>query len=244
MSKYLVIPQIVGGLGNRLFILSAAFGLASEQGKEIVLSDSLICATHHNGDIQAYNYFFRNIKRVDNERIKNATTIREPPYSSGNYVPLPNHANDVILDGYFQSEKYFKHVRSYILEQYGCPIDVRNILEKKYNFANSVFLHVRRGDYLVCNPLDISGYYKRAVKRFPDNITWYIFSDDIQYCIDNPDSIPIDREKNTVIYVHEDEIISLWMMSLCEGAVCANSTFSWWGAYLQREDEISKMLSK
>jgi hypothetical protein len=102
-------------------------------------------------------------------------------------------------------------------------------LEQNYTIKpNSGFIHVRRGDYLKCGfDLKDTSYYTKAINYFSHIKHWYIFSDDIQWCKDSKLFI-------NATYVEEsDPLKSLTMMSqIKDAAIIANSTFSWWGAYL------------
>lgn len=149
--------------------------------------------------------------------------------------------DSVFYDGYWQNEDYFKHVRQNILAAFEFPKmeDEHNKkLGKMLKSANSVSCHVRRGDYLkdpnmcVCTP----DYYALAVKKMnelanPD--LYCIFSDDIEWCKDNLASL---CEGKIIIYVDwnkgENSFRDMQLMSLCKHNIIANSSFSWWGAWL------------
>ena len=146
-------------------------------------------------------------------------------------------------DGYWQNEGNFKHVRNKILEVYTFPefTDERNIeLAGRLKSANSVSCHVRRGDYLkepnmcVCAP----NYYARAITEMNERVApklYVIFSDGIQWCKENLGGLIGDRE---VIFVDwnkgENSFRDLQLMTLCKHNIIANSSFSWWGAWLNR----------
>ena len=101
--------------------------------------------------------------------------------------------------------------------------------------TTSIFLHIRRGDYLIHSDrhtiLPIS-YYEEGLKRFDvsslSNI--FVFSDDIKWAKQQP----LLNENPKVIFIdNDDELLTLAFMAMCKkGAICANSSFSWWGAFL------------
>ncbi len=153
----------------------------------------------------------------------------------------------MFIDGYFQCEKYFCNIRSILLKEFTLKSSLSSYsssLKKNIeSFENTVSLHVRRGDY-VSNKVfsDVHGtcnldYYKKAIeyisKEFED-IKFFVFSDDIAWTKENIDIenvIYVDSEENRI--PHED----MYLMSLCSHNIIANSSFSWWGAWLNQNNE-------
>ena len=150
------------------------------------------------------------------------------------------------LDGYFQCEKYFKDIREIILEQFSINQDISNytkeIKNKIQNFQNSCSLHIRRGDFVNSKNINIHGacdieYYKKAMKYLEEkveNINYFIFSDDIEWVKENlaiQNAIYIDSKEKRI--PHED----IYLMSLCKNNIIANSSFSWWGAWLNQNEK-------
>ena len=148
--------------------------------------------------------------------------------------------------GGWHSEKYFANVRQAILKAYTFNnIDNENVKSYKnmiFSFHNSISVHVRRGDYLnvensgLDNVCDIN-YYEKAITFFNmkyDNCEFFVFSDDITWCKHNI----IDKN---VIYVDFKSKIGSWndmyLMSICKHHINANSTFSWWAAWLTPYDD-------
>ena len=140
--------------------------------------------------------------------------------------------------GYYQSEKFFKKIENKIRKTYTFPkvIDEKNknILEKIHN-CESVSLHIRRGDYLeyeVLNNLAPMSYYESAIEFMKlkiKNPVFFIFSDDIEWCKENfklDNCYYIDWNKG------EENYRDMQLMSLCKHNIIPNSTFSWWGAWL------------
>lgn len=155
--------------------------------------------------------------------------------------------------GFFQSYKYFDHMRGEVLKTFTFPEikkeDKNNfeILEKIKN-TESISIHIRRGDFLnlehykVC---DIE-YYKKSflllIEKLKErniekeNINFFIFSDDIAWCMENLDFLKeykvdfIDWNKK------ENSYKDMQLMSECKHNIIPNSTFSWWGAYLNKND--------
>lgn len=157
--------------------------------------------------------------------------------------------NDCYLVGYWQSEKYFKQIESTIREDFvfKIPMDEKN-LEISRNIKNceSVSLHIRRGDYIADGTTNqVHGtcsldYYERATEFIAERIkrpSFFVFSDDIAWAkthlkLNYPCAfIGHNQDKNNYL--------DMQLMSLCKHNIIANSSFSWWGAWLNTyEDKI------
>jgi hypothetical protein len=139
----------------------------------------------------------------------------------------------IVLQGYFQNYSYFWDC----LEEFKNTLVFNKFIVKQYpKLDESCFIHVRGGDYknipLHLIPLDT--YYKRAIKEI-NAPHYYIFTNDSKY-------LKTHSFMNDISYTIVDdinEVDSLYLMSKCEkGGICANSTFSWWGAALNIERPI------
>lgn len=150
------------------------------------------------------------------------------------------------ISGYWQSEKYFKDVEIDLRKifTFKNPLNtINNNYSNKIINSNSVCVHVRRGDYVSnLKTLNYHGicdlkYYKTAIDLISkkiENPKFYIFSDDIEYAkcffsqFENCEIVNINCEKNSYNDMH--------LMSLCKHHIIANSTFSWWGAWLAKSN--------
>ena len=148
------------------------------------------------------------------------------------------------LCGFYQSEKYFIEHKDKILDLFS--IDEKYMEKIKDIYENikgvnkiTVSLHIRRGDYLKLSHLHTNltiSYYNKATKLFNKEVLYIIFSDDIEWCKKNI--------KYSNIYFCEDipdiglplDITELILMSMCDNNIIANSIFSWWGAWLNRNE--------
>jgi hypothetical protein len=145
------------------------------------------------------------------------------------YTEIPKKKSICIHSSYLQSYKYFEHNRDLILDTFKMSINERSYLTSKYNPGLLIGVHVRRGDYLKVENfhtnLTKTHYYQEAMAKFP-NQEFLIFSDDPDWA----------REKfpNSVV-VRENDYLELYLMSLCKSLIIANSTFSWWGAWLNKK---------
>lgn len=145
------------------------------------------------------------------------------------YVPLPVVKSNVRFHPptYFQSEKYFDE---YVArELFSIPDSVReNILLRYPDISKSISLHIRRGDYVNLSdkhpPCSLE-YYQKAIALFPKK-HFLVFSDDREWCKENLKGF------NWSFGIGSNDEEELYMMSLCRGHIIANSSFSWWGAYL------------
>ena len=146
------------------------------------------------------------------------------------------------VKGWFQSEIYFKNIRNILLKEFIPKEKIR--ISKKLHEAledpKSVSLHVRRGDYVRVNIALDTIYYERAIDYIEKNYTkpiFIIFSDDLEWVKKN---IHINGK---CIFVNEDKKLKdyeeLFIMSRCRTNIISNSTFSWWAAWLnQNEDKV------
>ena len=150
---------------------------------------------------------------------------------------------NVSIMGFFQSEKYFIHYKKTVLKLFRFPKIKDKLLQKYLNLIqnkNSVAIHIRRGDYLN-NPkvryvhgILKENYYKKSISYFKNRVKnpfFFIFSDDI------------DLVKKTFFFFNKEKFIfidtkssinDLHLMSNCKHFIIANSTFSWWGAWLSK----------
>jgi len=143
--------------------------------------------------------------------------------SKHNYQEIP-FTDNMELNGYFQTEKYFINARQEILEKFGTT----------KTLINKTSIHIRRGDYLLYptkHPLPPFEYYTNNINT---NKEYIIFSDDIPWCkqaFKNYNNIEYSENKS--------ELEDLELMMRCKNNIIANSSFSWWGAWLnQNENKI------
>ena len=235
----LVLPVRKGGLGNQMFQVTAALIVSQETGKELVIPRE---QSHiHNPLKLAYEEtVFRSIyQRM--QCVLDDTTIYalkqhgfsvypgEPGFEDWN-PQLVSHPGPVILHGYFQNyppiEKHEEFIRKFFRTNLNCEQGDRT----------KVGIHVRRGDYLQFSDVhyvqDIS-YYEKAMdlikEQNKDPVTFVIFSDDLAWCKQQS----LFQQANCTFCEESNEIECLKQMISCErGFICANSTYSWWAAFL------------
>lgn len=212
-----------GGLGNKMFMIATAYATAEQQLKSWEIIE--------NG----MEYHFKNLKPTINY-VPGGVIHTERPNSALLFeeIPVVGAGTNILLKGYFQNEKYFKEYRQDILELFRGTDEMYASLQDKYPKLNhSCFLHYRRGDYIGHSlhgvPLEL--YFKRALflmrNKFPDTHV-YILSNDLPYC----KGMELFKGGNCT-FIEEGVLESLYVMTLCKhGGICSNSTFSWWGSYL------------
>ena len=238
-SKGFII-QLLGGLGNQLFIYAAALAFKKKFNVDIFLLNDPSTKKHSNYD---YREFMKGTIPIENsdERVIHATKFgfsnSEDAYSFYNDEEIPVDKDVYLLFSphYFQNFQKIKDVildvkdtlYSYFYVKYGQPIIEHNL---------TAFVHVRRGDYLTFKPSDhmllFMDYYNKGLEILNTNMaitTIYIFSDDIAWCREQV----WNTSRRLIFFDDPDELKTLYMMSQCwAGAVIANSTFSCWGAFL------------
>lgn len=222
----MISTTFMGGLGNRLFQIAFGLGYETSHPNITYAINRRYIMNYNPGQYGEHSYFMREIPVIDYE----CPMIYEPNDRAGVYHHFPNVNGLTNFQGYFQSEKYFYHCRDLILQQFGCPESSRTALHSKYpDLSKAAFLHVRRGDYVNhwIHYIDLTDYYKHCISQFPSDTHFYICSDDPDWCQHNMNHVP-----NSTI-IRENEVDTLWLMSLCQrGGICANSTLSWWGGWL------------
>jgi hypothetical protein len=236
-----VLVELFGGLGNQLFQYAAARVLSDYWKVPLFLTQE--SQNKHNNSKMDYRKELRLLgTHLD--------------FSTNGFPVVPNmqmfYQDDgfgvwkaegwhppMVLRGYFQYYPVLKEMLPTICEELRAALTFRSAaMKKEYGLqADSVFIHVRRGDYLKHSDFHyVQGvdYYARAFRdligkrgSYPQQI--YIVSDDIPWCREQD----IFKNMPNRVYVDKDELDTLAIMSLCEGgAILGNSTFSWWGAML------------
>lgn len=261
-----VIVHPVGGLGNQLFQYAAAYALARKRNSflhiclpsewENSMNDEnlvIFSATDRSNLLWAFNITNENTMFDGYNDPSNDLTVNDAMYfANENAVLDGNVPNDkmINLSGYFESEIFFKNYKKEILRQLTFR---ENIIEKFKdqinNFASiitlteSVAVHVRRGDFVSENRLIPISYYEDAIKRMKmeiakdderRNVTFFVFSDDI-------DKVKADFEnisENFIFVSNKDlsRLADFMLMAMCKHIITGNSTFSWWAAYLNRNE--------
>jgi hypothetical protein len=251
----MIIVKIIGGLGNQMFQYSYAEMLRAN-GYKVKLDLSGFDAYKLHGGCQLQNFntdiesatileinsFKENSllnKLYRKVTLKNKKILKEKNLLfQENFLKIIDHT---YVEGYFQSEKYFKNIRGTILNKFSMRQELsaygKSIANQIVGTNNSCSIHVRRGDYLNDINKNLFGtcsveYYNNAISLINtqyNDTTFFIFSNDIKWCKNNFDM------KN-VVFINSNEVRTpnedIYLMSLCKNNIIANSSFSWWGSWL------------
>ncbi len=245
----IVSAEIQGGLGNQLFQLANTLAYAWKHSlipvfKKIKKSTSMIKAR------QVYwKTVFRKIlviKKLDSLQlipiIDNKFFYHEIPAKA--QIPNIQNKKGIIFKGYFQSAKYFDIYRKVLCKYlfFISPSEKKN-LKKKYREIYqkdiiSIAVHIRRRDYLKITEVFINlsetNYYKNSISYFQEKFSnsqlkFVIFSDDQEW---SKKYLETNFPKLNPIFPNQKDYLELYLMSCCNHQIIANSSFSWWGAYL------------
>ena len=257
----MIIARVRGGLGNQLFQYAAAKALAVQHNTQLKLD--LYYFTKHpyrtfdldkfklpleiaaRSEVHRFtgsNPLIRYINKRENYLHCPKVAVQPHYHYYEDFFKLPGH---IYLSGYWQSEKYFTPVRDSMRQwvEPREPLDPKSQeLASEMTRCESVSLHVRRGDYNAATYNSFFGgltesYYKRAVTRILQEVPdarFFVFSDDIEWCKNNlpiPDALYADHNKG------HDSYKDLYLMSCCRHNIIANSSFSWWGAWLNKNPD-------
>ena len=233
-----------GNLGNQLFQLSALLGTSKknnfipsipvEKNKKEKLDGCLNLFTNKWISFKLNIFDCFDIDIYDNNGLIVKNSYNEPHFHfDENIFNIKDETN---INGFFQSELYFKHIENDIRQLFEFKKNIQdksNLILNEKKKTKLVSIHVRRSDYLGLqhqyNLLDVE-YYQKAINLFDDDVYQYlIFSDDINWCKE------IFGKNEMIDYIEgNDPYIDLYLMSQCDHNIIANSTFSWWGAWLNK----------
>lgn len=235
-----------GGLGNQMFQYAALRGISFNNNYHWIIPEPKSYGTSNYGLFECFEMSSvtqNNIGELDAQSVFTGTSL----FNEYFFNNCPDNVN---LHDYFQTEKYFKNVETIIRKDFTFKKEILNsCFEVFQDLKNPIFIHVRRGDYLELqdyyNICDVS-YYENGLSNFSEDCNVLIFSDDVEWCkeqnIFKDDRFMISDFK--IYYQHKsfsanrmyDWLIpyyDLCLMSLCNGGIIANSSLSWWGAWLQ-----------
>lgn len=257
----MIVTRLMGGLGNQMFQFAAGLALAKRHELNLKVDDSFLKAdaagqyTQRNYELAVFkgavsfasgpelahfqehagNGLIAKIKQLLGRPVPQI--FRE---KSSRYDPdLRFCGDDTLLIGFWQSEKYFRHISTDIREAFTFKDEFKKeaqSIESGMSGLNCVSVHIRRGDYVKNkNAGDFHGscslsYYTTAMKLMSEkfaNVHFFIFSDDLEWCRENINST------SPMTFVNLKNAASeMYLMTRCSHYIIANSSFSWWGAWL------------
>lgn len=258
----MIIVKIFGGLGNQMFQYAAGLALARKHSTELELDLSFfenpgkaiareygLSVFEISGNIASQetvaeyspSTFLKQLRRL--LPWYKRRRVQESHYHfTSDFFKIPNNS---LIEGYFQSEKYFLEIKENLVKDFSLQIELSEAAEawkQKIESTSSVSLHIRRGDYVeskeVSNhigaqPLE---YYKKAVAEIKKSIEdpmFFVFSDDIEWAKEHLEIENVEFVSDSSLQDYEE----MFLMSKCTHNIIANSSFSWWGAWLNKHSE-------
>jgi hypothetical protein len=240
-----VVAGLVGGLGNQMFQYAAARAVALRTGAALVLDLSWFpTQSKQDFGLDAFpiSATVLEVEQTDSGDARRLPIVKERGF---HFQPtLLTAAPSCYLEGYWQSERYFEVVaddvrRDFLIDPPPAAESLRN-----QDLDRAVSVHVRRGDYVTeAETLAYHGvcsleYYARAMdvaRRLVPGARFFLFSDDPAWVAANlggPDAVVVSEQDSPA---HRD----LLLMAQCRHHVLANSSFSWWGAWLSRPGGVT-----
>jgi len=210
--------NLQGGLCNQLFQLAFLEYACRLTRKSLVIADINSPKTIHGGS-GYYNTIFKHWKQF----YKNISLIRISENSKMAYQDWSRVSNCKLV-GYFQRYEY-------IPEDFISKLSFdQSVLDRHPDIASKYCIHIRGGDYKgnSFHQLNLTNYYKKCLELCKGN-DFVIFTNDVLYAKTVLPGYPI---------IEENELDSLLLMSKCAGCICPNSTFSWWGSFMNRNRPI------
>ncbi|MBA3816486.1 MAG: alpha-1,2-fucosyltransferase, partial [Parachlamydiaceae bacterium] len=226
--------DLMGQLGNQFFQIATATSLAWDCGATAVFP-SLITEKQFNIPLNYSKIFYHLNTNQPNLPIDH-THIESKFF----YTPIPIRPN-MLIRGWFQSEKYFRHHKHEIMSLFAPHSEIIDYLHEKYEHIllqeNTVSIHLRSYDiedpqHLVYEKCGID-YFMRAINIFPEDSLYVVFSNDIEWCKNNFTNIA----REFIFIEGEAHYHDLYLMSMCKHNIICNSSFSWWGAYLNNNPD-------
>ena len=250
----MVISYIMGGTGNQLFQYAAGRRLALKLNTELKLDTTYYDTDHlHPYTLDQFNIDADIAAPEEIAHVKNSGGIKEEEAFDGsaNFMPeVLNYPDNVCLFGYWSNEKYFEDIRDILLKEFTLrqPLgaSARHWQKKILAAECSVSIHVRHGDFAY-SPLNANNpavfsilpleYYYDCIERLRrqyGNVTLFVFSNNLNWCKEN---LRAGVPTEFVCGEGLSDIEEFHLMSLCKHNITANSTFSWWGAWLNQNPD-------
>lgn len=238
-----------GRLGNQMFQYASLRGIAAYNGFHWMIPPE---ETNHKDNYGLFETF--NMKYATPEHLG---------YNTGITIQEKTHAFDqglfyctdgVNLDGYMQTESYFIHIKDQILEDFTFKDDYLKPCKEIIDSIDGdpIFLHIRQSDNIgreEYHPILPLSYFEQALSHWDEETPCFVFTDDLEWCkkqsFFDSDRFLFNEDNGRYQYQTIDGLgkmqntllpqVDLCLMSLCSGGIIANSSFSWWGAYLQND---------
>lgn len=236
----------LGQLGNQMFQYAAVKGIARNRGYDFKIPNHKDAVNDGIGNMLRTELFDAfDISQDVVGFLETEKYVQEPHYEFSEEL-FNNCPDNVSLVGFFQTQKYFKHIKKEIKKDFKFKKQIRSecadIIDEV--FDDPIALHIRRGDFLInaANHHNLTlDYYEHALKKFHHTRQVVIFTDD-------PDWVgaqDVFKSKRFIVSQNNGAYHDMYMMSKCTDFIIANSTFSWWAAWLcENEDKMVVCPSK
>ena len=257
----MVIVKLMGGLGNQMFQYAVGRNLSIKNRTKLKLDLSFLNSTTESdnftkreyeldklnvegllADKADLKYFLSKENNLVTKLLNNKKIVIEGGFG---YDPtILKMRGNIYLEGYWQTEKYFHEIRDVIIREFK---PVKNLSKSADNYNNilsglekTVSVHIRRGDYVSKSSVTKfhgclkNDYYDKAfslIEKNLNNPTYIFFSDDIDWCKKH------FSKKNAIFISGNEPIEDIYLMSVCGHNIIANSSFSWWGAWLNSNSD-------
>jgi hypothetical protein len=258
----IVTCRVHGGLGNQLFSYAAARAISLRNGARLKIDDvsGFVNDVEYKRSYSLSNFNISSEKiTVPPSRYKlRALKFVSRFFKTGNKLYVEQGSIDydpeiikmkvesnLYITGYWQSEKYFKDVEGVIRSdlEFVIPTEILSLaLVSKIKSVNSVSVHIRVFDNIASDKTNniSKDYYVDAINKIEQLVSdphYFIFSNDVQVAID----MNLWEGRNVIFMTQQnynaEDYIDMWIMSQCKHFIIANSTFSWWGAWLSKSNE-------
>lgn len=237
--------NIVAGLCNRIFQMVFAYSFAKKYNLQFKF-ENWERRSHHSP--QVYNWLIERFMKLPNYintniNYKHSHIEKDTQFTEyiDYYSDIKDKINEnIIIYGFFQNEKYFKDYREDILELLKEPEYVTEKINKEFPLEyleNSYFMHIRLGDYIGCKKhwVNLENYYINILKQLEHEKKNIIIFSNMVHLISRiyPNLCEYVKTINHVVIGDSDEVLNLYLMARCKcGGISSNSTFGWWGAWL------------
>ncbi len=220
--------NICGGVGNQLFQIATGYAYAKKHGKKLIINPYNWSASQGTNPLVYKDSIFKNFEYDKPD--EKAIPINEKRF---NYDELPFYEGSVVLNGYFQSLKYFEEYKDEFISLLKLP----EVNIPTYPSVVNIAFHIRRGDYINHAPIHYvcdTNYFNKMFDIFTPEI---VKGTKIIVFTDSPEIVLEEfKDKEFTIMKSESDIKELAFMSKCDIVVGSNSTFSWWAALIGGND--------
>ena len=228
----------LGQFGNQMFQYAATKGIASKLNTSFMIPDHR--EIFDDGIGNRYTILLHDVFNLDGQRgiLQTQNYIQEENFCFEEKFFNISPSTNVCLWGFFQTEKYFKHIEKQIRKDFTFRDDIKDECDDLIKqFTNPIALHIRRGDFIWNNknhpPLSLD-YYKSALEFFDSDREVIIFSDDTEWCKEQE----LFTDDRFAVAEGGNQYYDMCLMTMCDDFIIANSTFSWWGAWLGNRGKV------